>query len=219
MNENYGNYKNPNLTKRKNNNNIDIVIIIMSLIIGIFIGYLIGNKLNTNNTIEEKTDPVSGTVEDNLPYIYLLQIAKFDNPDGANKYYETLKSKNLDSIIVYDNVYYYLYGGISATEVALENLKNKFYIMGYNTIIKKDLLIEKANMIIDEEKNYEFFKEAINNLYSSLKDEPYTISEKYYVDPINLELFTQLTILINLKNPEIKQKAQLQAYKIIIENL
>lgn len=207
---------NANVIKKKtSNNNFDIVIVIMSLIIGVFIGYLLSSKFvtNSNQTLE-----TGGEVE-SLNYVYLLQVARFDNPTGASKYQETLKSKNLDSIVVFDKVYYYIYGGISSKEEDLENLKNKFYIMGYETIIKKELLVEKANMIIDETNLYNFYLECINNLYLSLKGESFTISEIYYIDPINIELFTQLSILINMKNPELRLKAQLQTYKLIIESI
>lgn len=203
------------IKKKTSNNNFDIVIVIMSLIIGIFIGYLLGTNLDkgTSQTIE-----TGGEIE-TLNYIYLLQVARFDNPTGASNYIQTLKSKNLDSICVYDKVYYYIYGGISSKQEDLDNLKNKFYIMGYETIIKKELLEEKANMIIDDTRLYNYYLECINNLYLSLKNEPFTISEIYYIDPINIELFTQLSILTNMKNQELRLKAQLQAYKLIIESI
>ena len=203
------------IKKKTSNNNFDIVIVIMSLIIGIFIGYLLGTNLDneTSQTIE-----TGGEIE-TLNYIYLLQVARFDNPTGASNYIQTLKSKNLDSICVYDKVYYYIYGGISSKQEDLDNLKNKFYIMGYETIIKKELLEEKANMIIDDTRLYNYYLECINNLYLSLKNVPFTISEIYYIDPINIELFTQLSILTNMKNQELRLKAQLQAYKLIIESI
>lgn len=203
------------IKKKTSNNNFDIVIVIMSLIIGIFIGYLLGTNLDNKTS---QTTETGGEIE-TLNYIYLLQVARFDNPTGASNYIQTLKSKNLDSICVYDKVYYYIYGGISSKQEDLDNLKNKFYIMGYETIIKKELLEEKANMIIDDTRLYNYYLECINNLYLSLKNEPFTISEIYYIDPINIELFTQLSILTNMKNQELRLKAQLQAYKLIIESI
>lgn len=203
------------IKKKTSNNNFDIVIVIMSLIIGIFIGYLLGTNLDNETS---QTTETGGEIE-TLNYIYLLQVARFDNPTGASNYIQTLKSKNLDSICVYDKVYYYIYGGISSKQEDLDNLKNKFYIMGYETIIKKELLEEKANMIIDDTRLYNYYLECINNLYLSLKNEPFTISEIYYIDPINIELFTQLSILTNMKNQELRLKAQLQAYKLIIESI
>lgn len=194
-------------------NNIDIIIILISLAMGIFIGYMIGKKMTT----EDKTIDV--IKENELEYVYILQIAKFDNPSGAKNYQSVLSGKNLDSIVVYDKVYYYIYGCIASSEEGLNDLKNKFSILGYSPIIKKELLIEKANSYLDNEKIYSFYSECINNLYKSLKGEDFEISEKYNIDPINVELFTQMTIIKSMKNEALKQKAQMQAYKLIIENL
>lgn len=194
-------------------NNIDIIIILMSLVIGVFLGYMIGKKISSG---DENIPVVKGS---ELEYVYILQIAKFDNPSGAKNYQNVLSEKNLDSIVVYDKIYYYIYGGIASSEEKLSDLKNKFSILGYNPIIKKELLIEKTNSCLDNEKLYSFYSECINNLYKSLLDEDFEISEKYNVDPVNIELFTQMTIIKSMKNESLRRKAQMQAYKIIIESL
>lgn len=182
--------------------NIDIIVVLISLLMGLFLGYLIGNKM-------EKEEIVKTITTENIEYVYLLQIAKFDNPSGANSYKNVLDNKNLNSIIVYDNVYYYIYGGISYSEEMLENEKNKFSIMGYNPLVKKELLIEKANDFIDDNIKYDFYCECINNLYKSLKNEDYIISDKYNLEPINIELFTQITILKTMKNEELRKKSSI----------
>ena len=193
--------------------NLDVISIVMSLIIGAFIGYIISTKVKDDEMLE----PVLG--EENLEYFYLLQVAKFDNPEGATNYQKVLKTKNLDSVIVYDRVYYYIYGGIGSSEEVLSDLKSKFYLLGYETIIKKEYLIDKANSVIESNELYGFYTECIHNLYKSLNNESFVISDIYFVNPINIELFTQLSILLNIKNTDLKQKAELQAYKIIIESL
>ena len=194
----------------------DVVGILLAVVIGIFLGYLIGTKLNINSTEEVLNKEEE---KEEIEYVYLLQIAKFDNPDGALNYQNVLKNKEMDTVVVFDGSFYYIYGGIGASEESLKNLQSKFYVLGYETIIKKELLIDKANSIIDNKNYYEFYNEAIHNLYLSLKGESFEISEKYYLNPLDIELFTQLTILMNIKNDTLKLKAQLQAYKIILENL
>lgn len=193
--------------------NIDIISIVMSLIIGIFIGYIISTKIKTED------ESINVMKEEKLEYFYILQVAKFDNPSGATNYQKVLNSKNLENIIVYDKTYYYIYGGISENEEGLNDIKTKYYLLGYETIIKKEYLIDKANSVIESLELYDFYSECIHNLYKSLKNESFQISDKYFINPVNIELFTQLSILINIKNPELKQKAELQAYKIIIESL
>lgn len=193
--------------------NVDIIIVLMSLLIGVFIGYMIGNSLSK----EEKTTPTFSEIT--LDYVYILQIARFDNPSGASNYQSVLAEKNLYSIVVFDKVYYYVYGAISASEEGLSDVKNKYIILGYNPIVKKELLIERTNLIIDNDSLYAFYSECINNLYASLKNENYEISETYNLNPVNIELFTQLTILKTMKNSELRLKAQMQAYKLIIESM
>ena len=94
-------------------NNIDIIIILMSLVIGVFLGYMIGKKISSG----DENIPV--VKESELEYVYILQIAKFDNPSGAKNYQNVLSEKNLDSIVVYDKIYYYIYGGIASSEEKL----------------------------------------------------------------------------------------------------
>lgn len=195
----------------------DVVGILLAVVIGIFLGYLIGTKLNFDETLDVSNKEEEPKEE--IEYVYLLQIAKFDNPDGAINYQKVLLNKEMDNVVVFDGNFYYIYGGIGASEDALLSLQSKFYVLGYDTIIKKELLIDKANSIIDNKTYYDFYSEGIHNLYLSLKGEQIVISEKYYLNPIDIELFTQLTILMNIKNDTLKLKAQLQAYKIIIENL
>lgn len=194
-------------------NNIDIFLVLMSLIIGVFLGYIIGNKYNKDE------NDINVLKEEKIEYIYVLQIAKFDNPTGAANYQKALKDKSLDSIVLYDKVYYYIYGGIGSSEESLDNIKNKFILLGYNPIIKKELLIEKANSVLDDEILYNFYCECINNLYLSLENKDFEISDRYNVEPINIELFTQITILKTMKNENLRMKAQLQAYKLICESL
>lgn len=193
----------------------DILGVLVGVIIGVLIGYLIGSKLDIDGNANEK-EVISET---EIEYIYLLQVAKFDNASGANNYQMALNNKELETIVVFDKTYYYVYGGIAKDEAGLSDLKNKYYILGYDTIVKKELLIDKANSIIDNANLYAFYNECIHNLYLSLSNEAFTISEKYYIDPIDIEIFSQFTILISVKNEELKQKAQLQAYKLISEDL
>ena len=195
----------------------DVYGVLLAILIGIFLGYLIGTKLDFENTEEVSNE--ENELKETIEYVYLLQIAKFDNPEGASNYQKVLSNKEMDTVVVFDGNFYYIYGAIGASEESLKNIQSKFYVLGYDTIIKKELLIDKANSIIDNKAHYDFYSEGIHNLYLSLKNETFIISEKYYINPVDIELFTQLTILMNIKNETLKLKAQMQAYKIIIENL
>lgn len=194
----------------------DIVGILLGIIIGILLGYFISTKIDIGATSE-----VGGKAkeEDNIGYVYLLQIAKFDNPDGPVKYLEALKLKELDAVVVYDKTYYYIYGGITASESLLAETRSLYETKGYTTLIKKEFILDKPNAVLDDNIKYDFWTECINNLIHSLKNESFSIDEKYYLNPIDLEAFSSMTILQSIKNDTFKNKVRLQLYKKIIENL
>ena len=64
-----------------------------------------------------------------------------------------------------------------------------------------------------------FYKEAIENLLKSLKNEVFIISPDYYIEPINIHLFSNLSVLQNIKNSKIKQYFELDTFKILVETL
>ena len=194
----------------------DVIGILLGVVIGILIGYFISTRLNIN----DETVLGSNVIEEEVKgYVYLLQLAKFDNPDGALNYVKTVKNKGLNAEAVYDGQYYYIYGAISGSESDLEIQKAVFEATGYTTIVKKEYLIDKANRVLDDQEKYEFWLEGINNLINCLKDEDILISDKYYSNPIDLEFFSTMTILQTIQNEEIKAKVKLQAYRMISENL
>lgn len=202
------------MARRIDKNSIDIITVVMSLIVGVFIGLIISKKIKPNENNINVMEEIN-----NLDYFYILQIAKFDNPTGAINYQKVLNDKNLYSVIVLDNNYYYIYGGISDKEEGLSTYASRYNIMGYDTIVKKELIDEKVNSILDDNVLLEFYLECIHNLFLSLQNKPFVISDKYSLNPINIELYTDLTILTTLKNDDLRYKTQLQAYKLITEAL
>ena len=132
----------------------DVIGILLGVVIGILIGYFISTRLNIN----DETFLGSNVIEEEVKgYVYLLQLAKFDNPDGALNYVKTVKNKGLNAEAVYDGQYYYIYGAISGSESDLEIQKAVFEATGYTTIVKKEYLIDKANRVLDDQEKYEFW--------------------------------------------------------------
>lgn len=194
----------------------DVVGILLGVIIGVLIGYFISTRLN----IRDETVLGGEIIEEEVKgYVYLLQLAKFDNPEGALNYVKSVKNKGLNAEAIYDGQYYYIYGAISSSESNLDVQKTIFEATGYKTIIKKEYLIDKANRVLDDPEKYDFWLEGINNLINCLNNEEIIISDKYYSNPIDLEFFSTMTILKTIQNEEIKEKVKLQAYRMITENL
>lgn len=193
----------------------DVVGILLGVIVGILIGYFISTKLIKDDV------PANGEIvnNDHIGYVYLLQLAKFDNPEGALNFTKNLKRSDIYSEVVYDNGYYFIYGAISNSSNGLEIKKAVFEAKGYSTLIKKEYILDKANRVLDDAEKYDFWYEGINNLLKALDNENINISEKYYVNPIDLEFFSTISILKTIQNEEIKEKVKLQAYRMICENL
>lgn len=193
----------------------DVVGIMLGVIIGILIGYFISSRLI------EKEIEVGGTIveEEKEGYVYLLQLAKFDNPSGALNFSDSLKKCDIYTEVVCEGNYYFIYGAISDSEEGLALTRTVIEAKGYSGLIKKEYILDKANRVLDDNVKYEFWLEGINNLIRSLKNEEIIISEKYYINPINLEFFSTISILKTIQNEEIKNKAKLQAYRMICENL
>lgn len=193
----------------------DVVGILLGVIVGILIGYFISSRLIENDT-EVGGTPVE---EEKTGYIYLLQLAKFDNPEGALNYSTTLKKSDIYTEVVYDTSYYFIYGAISNSEEGLSIKKAVLEAKGYSGLVKKEYILDKANRVLDDKNKYDFWLEGINNLIKSLNNEEIIISEKYYLNPVDLEFFSTISILQTIQNDEIKDKVKLQAYRMICENL
>lgn len=193
----------------------DVVGILLGIIVGILIGYFISSRLIENDT-EVGGTPVE---EEKTGYIYLLQLAKFDNPEGALNYCTTLKKSDIYTEVVYDASYYFIYGAISNSEEGLSIKKAVIEAKGYSGLVKKEYILDKANRVLDDTTKYDFWLEGINNLIKSLNNEEIIISEKYYLNPVDLEFFSTISILQTIQNEEIKDKVKLQAYRMICENL
>lgn len=194
---------------------IDIMGIILGIIVGTLLGYFLSSKVN----LDDNEKPVIGEVETKEDgYIYLLQIAKFDNPTGASNYMEALEKNGFYSIYVYEDCYY-IYGGISLTLDGLSGLKSSYEIKGYTPLIKKEYILDLPNKVIENNYQYNFWSEGIQNFLKTFKNESVEISDMYYTNYVNLELITNLTMIDKLKSSDDKSKLQLQTYKNIVENL
>ena len=76
----------------------DVFGVLLAILIGIFLGYLIGTKLDFENTEEVSNE--ENELKETIEYVYLLQIAKFDNPEGASNYQKVLSNKEMDTVVI-----------------------------------------------------------------------------------------------------------------------
>lgn len=192
---------------------IDIFGIILGLVIGCLIGYFLGTKVG----IAVEKDPPSQ--EEEKGYIYLLQIEKFSTYEEAKNYFDVLKAKSLEGIVVEKSKYFYIYGDIGRNSADLNDIKMIYENKGYKPKEVKEFILDFSNSVIDNEKEYQFWKDGIDNLIANLNDKSMIINDKYYEDIIDIEFISTLTMLEKIQNQFYKTKARLQVYQILCKKL
>ena len=203
--------------KRINKRDFDYVGILIGVIIGLILGYIVGSELNLGTSKEE--DDINVSLTDEFNYIYTLQIGKFGDAQEAIKFYDAAVNKGIECVYVSDNNNYYIYASLSTSLEEINSKKEAFSLIGYEGIVKKEFLYNRANNVIEEEEEYLFYTEMIDNLINSLNGETIVIQDEFLISPIDLELVTWVNMLSSIQNSEYKNKIQLQTFKMIVEKL
>lgn len=189
---------------------IDIFGILLGLILGFCLGYFLISP-STNDSIDVVQDDVYGTV-------YLLEVGRSSSISNLDSIKSKLESEDLNSIYVNNSSYYSLYSYISCDLNSAKSKKIEYESKGYSVSIVSIYLLDLANYCYDDYERI-FYKEAIDNLLKSISNESFYISADYYVNPINIQVFSNLSVLQNIKNDKIKQYFELDTFKILIETL
>lgn len=190
---------------------IDVVGFIMGIVIGIIFGYLLGTRLHKENTEE--------VIKDNSKIygnVYLLQIMKGNNLTEINN---VLNDTSITYQIISDNGIYYVYAEIDIDETVLENKKEEYQTMGLNPIIKSQYILDWSEKYNADSQKYDFYNDAIGYFLDDLSGKEITIADEYYINPVDLEIFSNINLMKSIKNDEIKLAIQLETYKLLFEKL
>lgn len=193
---------------------IDIFGVLVGLVIGCILGFFLSTRINIELP-HQNDDQVMGQVGN----VYLLQIDKTSNPAIAENVILDLKSKGIYSVAVLDGNNYYIYAGIASSESDLSTLANTITEKGYSPLIKREYILDKPNVVIDEENKYKFYSECVDNLLKSLKSEKLEISAETKANPQNLELFSAILTIDSISNEKLIKEIRLSIYKMITEDL
>ncbi len=202
--------------KHLNKRDFDYVGILIGVIIGLILGYLVGSELDL--TVSENEGDIVGVTQD-IDYVYTLQIGKFEKAEDATKFYDAAIAKGVECVYINDNNNYYIYAAISTSEDEINTKKEAFALIGYNGIVKKEFLYNRANNVIEKENEYLFYTVMIDNLINSLNGDVIIIDDEFLVSPVDLELVTWVNMLSTIQNTEYKNRIQLQTFKMIVEKL
>ena len=192
---------------------IDIFGILLGIIIGFCIAYFIvsPSTLEGTGNDQETNGKVEGTV-------YLLECARSSSISNFDELKNRLDAEDLNCIFVDYTSYISCYVYISSDLNDAKNKKSEYEAKGFSLTIQSIYLLDLSNYVINDYEKI-FYKEAIDNLLKSLKNETFIINPDYYIDPINIEVFSNLSVLQNIKNNKIKQYFELDTFKILIETL
>jgi len=192
---------------------IDIFGVLVGLVVGCILGFFLSTRININMPNDD--DEVLAQVGN----IYLLQIDKTSSPEIAQNTIKALKNKGLYTVAVLDGNNYYIYGGLAGTENELVNLQNSYSTIGYSSIIKKEYILDKPNVVIEDTATFNFYTECIANLLNSLNGDAIEISDATKANPSNLELFSAILAISTIQNEDLLKEVRLSIYEMIIESL
>ena len=188
---------------------IDAFGVLIGIIIGALFGYFIGIRMNKENTEPMVNENPAGS-------IYLLQIMYGSNLSDINN---TLDGADFNYEIIEDKGTYYVYTSIAASDVVLTSKKAEFIDYGFSPIIKSSYILDWPNKFIGDKTKYDFYTMAIDNFVNSVKGKTVVIPEKYLTDPVDIEIFGNLSLLRDIKNDHIKQALQLDTYNLLLKKL
>lgn len=194
----------------------DIFGVLVGLVIGCILGFFLSTRINLEMPDGSNNDD---QVLAQVGNIYLLQIDKVTSPTIAEDTLKSIKSKSLFAVAVSQGNNYYIYGGIADTEAELQITKEAFTTNGFTTVIKKEYILDKPNSVIEDQVEFKFYTECIDNLVSSLKGEELEISTETKTNPCNLELFSAILTMDTIENETLLKDVRLSIYEMIIEGL
>jgi len=194
---------------------IDIFGVLLGIVIGCIIGFFLSSRINLDHppgSGEDVVDTVYGNV-------FLLQIDKLGSAEAAITLMQSIKNKGLHSISTKGGDYYYVFGAIEISENALNSIKTDFEEKGYFPIVRKEYILDKPNVVLDDSVEYKFWEECITYLLSSLEGKAFIINDTFHINPINLEIYTLIVALQTVQNNKLKEEIRLNVYQELINNL
>ena len=193
----------------------DLFNILLGLIIGVILGYFAFSKIQITQT--GQTNPVGG----NEVYgtVYTIQLGCNDNMESLNIIKERFNVLGLYYEIYEEGGKYYILNSVYDTLEKAQTKKQIIESCGFNVSIRSDYILDLSKNVITSNEEYEFYNEIIFNLLNSMKNEPIVISDIYYSNPINIELLSNITILMTIKNNQIKENYQINTFCLLLKKL
>ncbi len=194
---------------------IDLFGILLGIVIGCILGYLVFTNIN----IEEDDSPTIKEQESMYGTVYTIQLGTSDKLENLNQTIERLKVLNIYYEVYQESNRFYIFNSIFDSLEKAQNKKTILESYDFNVSIRSDYILDLPKNVITSTEKYEFYVDVVNCLLTSLKGEQIIISEKYYVNPVDIELFSALSILQSIKNDEIKANYQLNTFTLLMKKI
>lgn len=194
---------------------IDLFNILLGLIIGCILGYFVFTQIKPEQTTADEP-----TIKENIyGTIYTLQLGCSSDLSSLNSIKE-----RLDILDIYYEIYeeggkYYIFNSIYSDINEAQSKKKIIENYGFTVSLRSDYILDLPNNMISSPDKYNFYTDVIKNLLNSLNNEDVIIDNEYYSNPIDIQLFSNITILMTIKNDEIKENYQLNTFCLLLKKL
>lgn len=193
----------------------DLFNILLGVVIGAILGYFVFSQIRINNPIESQ--PVGN--EDVYGTVYTIQLGCNTNLESLN-----IIKERLDVLGLYYEIYeeggkYYILNSVYDSLEKAQIKKQIIESYGFNASIRSDYILDLSNNVITSTEEYNFYNEIILNLLNSMKGETISISDIYFSNPIDIQMFSNITILMTIKNDQIKENYQLNTFCLLLKKL
>lgn len=193
----------------------DLFNILLGVIIGCILGFFVFTQIKPNKANAE--EPV--VKEDVYGTVYIIQLGCESDVNSLNQLINKLEILNIYYELYEEGGKNYLFHCVYSNLSFAQNKKSELENLGLVVSIRSDFILDLPKTVISNLEQYEFYTEVINNLINSLDKTDIVISEKYYSNPIDIELFSNISILMNIKNEQIKSNYQLNTLCLLFEKL
>lgn len=191
---------------------IDFFAILLGVVIGALICFFVCKNIDT---IEDIDDVIS---TEEVGNIYIVQAR-----GNSISEIDQIKAR-LDILNIYYEYYnefdkHYLFLSIHNNLKDANERKSLIESYGIKASIRSEYLMDLPNNCFENQTDYFFYKEVIECLMKSMNKEQFEISSIYYENPVNINIFSNLTLLMSIKNDEIRKNYELNTYVLLIKNL
>lgn len=192
---------------------IDLFGILLGIVIGCVLGYFVFSRIN----VVEKDEPV--IQKDEFGTVYTIVLGTGNTLDSLTTTIDRLKVLNIYYEIYEENNRYYIFNSTFDDLTKAQTKKAILESYEFNPSIRSDYIIDLPKTVITDSKKYEFYQFVVESLLKSMKNEDFIIDEKYYSEPVDIEVFSSISILQSIKNEEIKLNYQLNTFISLLKKL